>query len=54
VDSAIYWNQLGTNYFRGGRRNLDGVRMYHNPDLLDDLFDVESVFDKARPTPVPR
>ena len=54
VDSAIYWNQLGPNYFRGGRRNLDGVRMYHNPDLLDDLFDVDAVFDKARPTPVPR
>ena len=35
-------------------RNLDGVRMYHNPDLLDDLFDVDAVFDKARPTPVPR
>lgn len=53
VDSSKYWNQLGANYFRGGRRNLDGFRMYHNPELLEDLFDVESVFDKARPTPVP-
>ena len=54
VDSAHHWNQLGDNYFRGGRRNIDGIRMYHNPDLLEDLFDVESTFDKARPTPVPR
>ena len=52
VDSNVYWNQMGDNYFRGGRRNLDGVRMYHNPEMLTDLFDVESVFDPARPTPV--
>ena len=53
VDGHQYWNQLGDNYFRGGRRNLDGFRMYHNPDKLKDLFDVDKVFDKARPTPVP-
>lgn len=53
VDANTYWNQMGSNYFRGGRRNLDGFRMYHNPEMLDDLFDVQSVFDKARPTPVP-
>lgn len=53
VDSSVSWCQLGTNYFRGGRRNLDGYRMYHNPDMLKDLFDVASVFDPARPTPVP-
>ena len=53
VDSSVHWNQMGDNYFRGGRRNLDGFRMYYNPELLEDLFDVESVFDKARPTPVP-
>lgn len=53
VDSSIYWSQLGSNYFRGGRRNLDGYRMYHNPDMLNDLFDTATVFDKARPTPVP-
>ena len=52
VDSNT-WNQLGTNHFRGGRRNLDGFRMYHEPELLEDLFDVEAVFDKNRPTPVP-
>ncbi len=53
VDGNKYWNQLGSNYFRGGRRNLDGFRMYHNPEMLTDLFDVESVFDAARPLPVP-
>lgn len=54
VDSSTYWNQLGPNYFRGGRRNIDGIRMYYNPDKLADLFDVESVFDPTRPTPVPK
>lgn len=54
VDSHTYWVQLGANYYRGGRRNLDGYRMYHNPEMLDDLFDVDEVFDKARPTPVPK
>lgn len=53
VDSNTYWVQLGSNYYRGGRRNLDGYRMYHNPDRLKDLFNVEDVFDEARPTPVP-
>lgn len=53
VDGSAYWNQLGDNYFRGGRRNLDGFRMYHNPDKVADLFDAETVFDPARPTPVP-
>lgn len=53
VDGNIAWCQLGSNYFRGGRRNLDGYRMYHNPGMLDDLFDVSTVFDKTRPTPVP-
>lgn len=53
VDSHIYWTQLGSNYYRGGRRNLDGYRMYHNPNMLDDLFNVDEVFDSARPTPVP-
>ena len=53
VDSHIAWCQLGSNYFRGGRRNLDGYRMYYDPDLLDDLFDASAVFDPSRPTPVP-
>lgn len=53
VDSTFCWNQLGTNYFRGNRRNLDGYRMYHNPELLTDLFDVNAVLDPDRPLPVP-
>ena len=53
VDSNQYWNQYGDNYFRGGRRNVDGYRMYHNPDKLADLFDVSKVFDPTRPIPVP-
>lgn len=53
VDGSVYWNQLGENYYRGGRRNLDGYRMYYNPSMLKDLFDVEKIFDPARPTPVP-
>ncbi|MBP3674699.1 MAG: polysaccharide deacetylase [Oscillospiraceae bacterium] len=54
VDSSEYWCQLGSNYYRGARRNLDGYRMYYNPNRLDDLFDVDSVFDPDRPTPVPK
>ena len=52
VDSNV-WNQLGTNHFRGGRLNLDGYVLYHKPQLVAHLFDVETVFDPARPTPVP-
>ena len=53
VDGSVYWNQLGSNYYRGGRRNLDGYRMYYNPGMLKDLFDVAKIFDPTRPTPVP-
>ncbi len=54
VDSKIAWTQIGDNSFRGSRRNVDGSRMFHNPDKLSDLFDVSTVFDPARPTPVPK
>lgn len=53
VDSTEYWVQIWKAYVRQGRRNLDGYRMYYNPDLLDDLFNVEDVWDDARPKPVP-
>ena len=53
VDSSQYWVQITPGYLRMGRRNLDGYRMYYNPELLSDLFDAEKVFDPARPTPVP-
>lgn len=53
VDSTQYWVQKGPNYMRMGRRNLDGYRMYHNPELLSDLFDSKAILDKDRPLPVP-
>ena len=53
VDSNKYFVQITDEYFRMGRRNVDGYRMYYNPDLLSDLFDAGKVFDPARPTPVP-
>lgn len=53
VDSNRYFVQITDQYFRMGRRNVDGYRMYYNPDLLSDLFDASLVFDPSRPTPVP-
>ena len=51
--SQKYWVQFGSDYMRQGRRNLDGYRMYYNPEMLEDLFDVSQAWDEARPTPVP-
>ena len=51
--SKPVWMQLGPDYFRQARRNLDGYRMFYYPDSLNDLFNVPDVFDPARPTPVP-
>ncbi len=53
VDSTQFWVQIHDSYVRQGRRNLDGYRMWWDPELLDDLFDVDKIFDAARPTPVP-
>ena len=53
VESSQYFVQIRSNYFRQGRRNLDGYRMYYNPELLSDLFDAQEVFDPSRPVPVP-
>lgn len=53
VDSSQNWVQFGNTFMRQGRRNLDGYRMYYNPELLTDLFDVNAVWDSSRPTPVP-
>ena len=53
VDSSRYWVQLGEDYLRQGRRNFDGYRMYYNPELLSDCFEVSDVWDGARPVPVP-
>ncbi len=61
VDSNKYWVQIGDDYLRQGRRNLDGYRMWKDITAeadgrerkLEDLFHAEDVFDPARPTPVP-
>ena len=53
VDSSQYFVQITDQYLRQGRRNLDGYRMYYNPDMLSDLFNVSDVWDSSRPTPVP-
>ena len=56
VDSAQYWLQYNSNYMRGGRRNVDGYRMYQDlaggQNKLGDIIDVKKVFDPDRPTPV--
>ena len=53
VDSTQYWVQFGDQFMRQGRRNLDGYRLYYNPEMVADLFDADAVFDQSRPTPVP-
>ena len=53
VDSAQAWVQIQDDYVRQGRRNLDGYRMWYNPEMLEDLFIVDDVWDNTRPTPVP-
>ncbi len=53
VDSSQYWVQFSDTCMRQGRRNLDGYRMYYNPDMLSDLFNVSTAWDDSRPTPVP-
>lgn len=59
VDSSDpAWVQLGSDYLRQGRRNLDGYRMYHDyidasVDKLSDLFDVTKVYDAQVRPPVP-
>ena len=54
VDSSKYFVQIGSNYLRMGRRNLDGYRLweavYGGNDKLSDLFDPASVIDPRRPT----
>ena len=53
VDSSQYFVQIGDEYLRMGRRNLDGYRIwmavYGGDDRVSDLFDAASVIDPARP-----
>lgn len=54
VDSSkSAWCQLGSNYYRGARRNIDGYRMYYYPEKMSDLLDVSYVWDPSRPDTVP-
>lgn len=57
--SAPYWMQMGANYFRMARINLDGYRLYQDmiqtdpsKKRLSQFFDADEIFDPARPTPV--
>lgn len=54
VDSNKYFVQIGDEYLRMGRRNLDGYRLYHDKfdgaGRLSDLIDINKVWDAARPT----
>lgn len=51
--SSTSWSQIGPDYFRQARINLDGIRMRAaltgQSDVLKDFFDVERVFDPFRP-----
>ncbi|MEY8389785.1 polysaccharide deacetylase [Lachnospiraceae bacterium 45-W7] len=53
VDSKQYSVQIKDNYFRQGRRNLDGYRIYYNSigemDSVGDLFNASEVIDPKRP-----
>ena len=53
VDNCVAWHQIGDDYFRGNRRDLDGYRMYHYPDSMNDLIDARAILDPGRPLPVP-
>ncbi|MCC8142178.1 MAG: polysaccharide deacetylase [Lachnospiraceae bacterium] len=52
VDSSADTVVVADNCMRMGRRNIDGYRMYYNPDMLSDLFTVDEVWDPARPSTV--
>ncbi len=56
--STPYWLQIRQNYLRQGRIDCDGLQMWRalsgqaKTNVFADLFDIEDVFDKTRPTPV--
>ncbi len=55
VDSSPYFVQMGKDFLRMGRRNLDGYRMWQDMTVKNrtaDLFNASDIFDSARPTPV--
>lgn len=56
--SNKYWVQIRDEYCRQGRIDCDGLQMYRalsgeaKTNVFEDMFDVSTVFDSARPTPV--
>ena len=54
VDSSKpYWVQFSDESMRCGRRSIDGYAMYYRPSSLEDLFEVDQVWDDSRTVPVP-
>lgn len=43
------WMEIGNDYVRMTRRNLDGFTMHFYPDRVKDLYDLNYVFDEERP-----
>ncbi len=56
--SSEYWIQIQDDYVRQGRIDCDGLQMWRaisgkaKKNVFEQLFDVNSVFDSRRPTPV--
>ena len=56
--SNQYWVQIRKDYVRQGRIDCDGLQMWRSlsgqakTNVFEGLFDVKSVFDETRPTPV--
>ncbi len=54
VDASQHaWKQVGSDYFRQARINVDGIRLRQavagKTSVLDPFFDAKKVFDPARP-----
>ena len=56
--SSEYWLQIRSDYVRQGRIDCDGLQMWRaisgkaKKNVFEQLFDINSVFDPRRPTPV--
>ncbi|MCX7771805.1 MAG: hypothetical protein N2376_01665 [Clostridia bacterium] len=48
VGSRPYYHVYGNNVFME-RIDLDGYKMVHSPEVMKELFNVEKVYDPARP-----
>ncbi len=52
VDSTRELVIVSDDSMRMGRREVNGYRMYYNASMLNDLFEVENVWDERRPEEV--